>query len=144
MIGAFYPSFLIFLRFCYDPALTLHQPTIISFQNNSEKQGPADVLNLGRCLSLLDEFLKNYQDVKQFTGKEEEYKILLRLVARKRCRSDAGKDTVEEFYERLLKESERFVKIYHTRGGGIYLLEIYLTIYTECLNLLHYTWTPIL
>ena len=77
------------------------------------------MLNLGLCLSLLDKFLKRYDDVKQFTGKEDDYKILLRLVARKRCRSDAGKDTVEEFFERLLKESERFVKIYHKRGGGI-------------------------
>ena len=87
----------------------LGQKKVISFQNNSERQGPTDVLNLGRCLSLLDEFLKNYEDVKQFTGKEDDYKTLLRLVARKRCRSDAGKDTVEELYERLLKESERFV-----------------------------------
>ena len=44
-----------------------------------------EVLNLGLYLSLLSKFLRQFKDTKEFTGEEEEYQLLLRLISMKRC-----------------------------------------------------------
>ncbi|XP_066919944.1 uncharacterized protein [Clytia hemisphaerica] len=79
---------------------------------SDETDGSETVLNLGVYLSLLDRVIRKYKDPLQFTIKDEEYCSVLRLVATKRC---LKKETTEECYERLLKDSEEFEKIYHER-----------------------------
>ena len=73
-----------------------------------------NVLNLGVYLSLLDRVIRKYKDPLQFTIKDEEYCSLLRLVATKRR---LKKETTEECYQRLMKDSEIFEKLYHERNG---------------------------
>ena len=73
-----------------------------------------NVLNLGVYLSLIDRVIRKYKDPLQFTIKDEEYCSLLRLVATKRR---LKKETTEECYQRLMKDSEIFEKLYHERNG---------------------------
>ena len=73
------------------------------------------------CLKLLDKFLRQFEKgrIPEFTGKEDDYKELLRLIARKRCRVDNALDTIDVCLQRLMNDSERFVRIYHERGGEV-------------------------
>ncbi|XP_066912933.1 uncharacterized protein [Clytia hemisphaerica] len=85
-------------------------------QSNSAKSDKSDegiVLNLGLYLSLLDRVIRKYKIVKDFTVEDEEFKLLLKLVASKRKLKDESTDMC---FERLWKDSQIFEKIYHTRG----------------------------
>ena len=101
-------------------------------QNQAEKveeeERTDDILHLGVCLSLMDKYLNQFKNrIETFTGEEDEYKVLLYLIARQRCRDDDEMDTVssssmldacvDKCYQNLLTDSERFVKIYHERNG---------------------------
>lgn len=80
---------------------------------HTDEASICDVLNLGLYLSLLDKFLRQFEKVTDFTGTEDEYLQLLRLVALKRCHTE---EPAAVCYDRLVKDSERFVQIYHKRG----------------------------
>ena len=75
---------------------------------------------MGVYLSLLDRVIRKYKEPLQFTIKDEEYCIMLRLVATKRR---LNRETTEECYQRLLKDSERFEKIYHKRNGERFFVD---------------------
>jgi len=89
---------------------------------NTDKVQTTDVLNLGLCLSLLDRFLKQFEKAASFTGEEEEYNLLLKLIARKRCNFEEG-ETEEQCWKRLNSDTKRFVQIYHKRNEKSYNLE---------------------
>lgn len=84
-----------------------------STEGQTDEASVTDVLNLGLYLSLLDKFLRQFDNPKDFTGNEEEYLHILRLVAHKRHKD---KEDVERCYKRLVRDSKRFVPIYHKRG----------------------------
>ena len=66
-------------------------------------------------LRLLDKFIRHYENIEDFTGEEEEYRLLLKLIANKRYRKN--EENVDDCFERLLKDSKAFVSIYRTRGS---------------------------
>ena len=63
----------------------------------------------------MDQFLRQHKEVEDFTGQEEEYKLILRLLANKRYRRN--EEQIEDCYRRLRRENRRFVRIYHERGS---------------------------
>ena len=72
------------------------------------------MLNLGLYLKLVDKFLHQFSSVDEFTGEEEEYRRLLKLVSLKRRRKE---ESTNECFARIMSDSERFIEIYHKRGG---------------------------
>jgi len=81
---------------------------------DEERKGEKKMCNMNNYLKLMDQFIRQYDDVKNFTGQEEEYKLILRFLANKRY--IRNEETVHDCYRRLRKESKRFVRIYHKRG----------------------------
>ena len=92
------------------------------FRFQSDKTDEGIILNLGLYLSLLDRVIRKYKNVRDFTVEDEEYKLLLKLVASKRKLKNESTDMC---FERLWKDSYVFEKIYHTRGGTfMFVLQI--------------------
>ncbi|MEO0685127.1 MAG: hypothetical protein AAFY76_08815, partial [Cyanobacteria bacterium J06649_11] len=62
----------------------------------------------------MDRVVRKYKSPSDFTIDDEEYMLVLRLVATKRKMKD---ETSDKCFERLIKQSKTFEAIYHQRGG---------------------------
>ena len=89
------------------------QTTSTSRQTDQWEDALEGNLHLGVYLQVMDEYLRSFNEVTDFTGEEDYYHRLLSYIAKKR--KMAG-ESDEETFERLLMDSRRFVKIYHRRG----------------------------
>ena len=64
---------------------------------------------------MLDKFVRQHEDITEFTGEEEEFCAIMLLVATQRVQKNV--ESVQDCYQRLMNQSKRFVNIYHKRGG---------------------------
>ena len=76
-----------------------------------------EALHLGVYMQHMDRYLRHFTNPQDFTGKEDYYLKLLRYISQKRRMPN---ETDEMCYQRLLKDSERFVQVYHKRGGELF------------------------
>lgn len=104
-------------KYCL-PLIVLHfcgMTSQLDDKNSDESTKEQDAqLTLRDYLRMMDRFLRQFDTVGEVTGEEDEFKLLLKLIAVKRHRKN--EETVDECYQRLLMDSKRFIEIYHERG----------------------------
>lgn len=89
--------------------------------HSDEEDTSKKSVTLKNYLKIADRFVRQFDTLTDFTGEEEEYKTLLRLIAMRRFHMN--EESVDACYQRLLKDSKRFVEIYHKRGVKSEVLE---------------------
>ena len=83
--------------------------------NQTDNASTCEVLNLGKCLKMMDQHIKNLKEPTDLDGDNAEFKKLLDLIVYKRQRNEKS-EVIEQCSKRLSSQVPRFVEIYHKRN----------------------------